>query len=44
MATNSGDKHLRSKHETNELERLKKNTQDQLNRLVQQVSILIEYQ
>ena len=41
MATASSDINTRGRHGTNEIERLKKNTQDQLNRLVQQVNIII---
>ena len=39
MATVPADRNVRGKREVNELERLKKNTEDQLNRLVQEVSI-----
>ena len=39
MATVPSDRNVRGKKEINELERLKKNTEDQLNRLVQEVSI-----
>ena len=38
MASVTSNRNTRDKHEPNELERLKKNSHDQLNRLVQEVN------
>ena len=38
MANVASNRNTRNKNEPNELERLKKNSQDQLNRLVQEVN------